>query len=165
MNLNSEQSKGIFSGVFFGYFVLVLHLLLIIGLAVTVVLLKGIYDFWWLILFGGLLLIGGSGYLLWQRLKASNRTISDLLNNPALHDRTLEVSLLGGLASVKIGHRDDSLKLIQPDTGSQQLLSPPQTSHAEEIGRLTRLLDEKLITREEFQQLKQELLAPPPARH
>ncbi|NOY13936.1 MAG: SHOCT domain-containing protein, partial [Deltaproteobacteria bacterium] len=32
MQLNDEQNRGIFNGVFLGYFVLLLHVLLILGL-------------------------------------------------------------------------------------------------------------------------------------
>ena len=58
MKLNDEQNKGLFNGVMIGYLVLLLHILLMVGLGVTVIVIKGIYDFRWLILLAGIALIG-----------------------------------------------------------------------------------------------------------
>lgn len=158
MKLNSEQGKGIFNGVFMGYCVLLLHVLLIVALGVAVVLLKGIYDFRWFLFFGGILLIGASGYLIYKRLKESNRRISDLMNDPALRDRTLEISLLGGMASVKLGHKDEQPRLIDVDhMGTVRQLEAPRSQLAE-LTQLSRMLENDLISREEFDRLKQELV-------
>ncbi len=159
MKLNNEQNKGIFNGVFLGYLVLLLHLLLILGLAAAVVLIKGIYDFRWFILAGGLVLVGVSGYLIYRRLKESNRKISDLMNDPTLRDRTLEISLFGGMASVKLGHRDNHPRLIEVnETNEIRLLEAP-SSPVKELSQLAKMLEDDLITREEFNRLKKEVVA------
>lgn len=156
--MSNEQNKGIFNSVFLAYFVLLLHVILMICLGVAVVLLKGIYDFRWLVFIGGLILIGGSGYLIYRRLKESNRRFRDMINDPALSDRTLEISLLGGMASVRVGHKDEQSRLI--DVGQipqvRQLEAAP--SQVNELGQLVKLLDDELISREEFERLKKELL-------
>ncbi len=50
MKIENEENKSFFSGVMLGSIVLGLHLVLVIGLGVAVVLIKGIYDLRWLIL-------------------------------------------------------------------------------------------------------------------
>lgn len=159
MKLNDEQNKGLFNGIFLGYLVLLLHVLLILGLAAAVVLIKGIYDFRWFILIGGLILVGGSGYLIYRRLKESNRKISDLMNDPTLRDRTLEISLFGGMASVKLGHRDNQPKLIEVNEIHEirQLEAP--SSPVKELSQLAKMLEDDLLTREEFDRLKKEIVA------
>ena len=92
------QIQKISSGVFLGYFILLLHLLLIVALGAGVVLIKGIFDFRWYILGGGTLLVGISGIMFFRYLRASNRSLRDAINDPALRDRTLEISFLGGIA-------------------------------------------------------------------
>ena len=155
MKFNSDSDKGTASGLFIGYTVLLLHVLLILGLGVAVVLIKGIYDFRWLILIGGIILLGGSCYFFYQRLKASNRSLREAMNDPALRDRTLEISVLGGMASVKLGHKDEGVRLLEENrTEIPQLLEAPQTTQVQELEKLAKMLDEELITREEFQQLK-----------
>lgn len=160
MVLNNDQDKGIFNGVFLGYFVLLLHVLLILGLGVAVVFLKGIYEFRWLIFFAGLALLGGSAYLFYRRLQAGNHKISALMNNPALRDRTLEISLLGGIASVKLGHKDEHIKLIETESSSVRQLESPAAIQLRELEHLARMLEEQLITREEFVRFKKEIVTP-----
>ena len=156
MKLNNEQNKGFFNGVFLGYLVLLLHILLILGLAAAVVLIKGIYDFRWFILIGGVILVGGSGYLIYRRLKENHRKISDLMNDPTLRDRTLEISLFGGMAAVKLGHRDNQPKLI--DVNEVRQLEAP-SSPVKQLSQLANMLEDDLITREEFNRLKKEIVA------
>ncbi len=159
MKLNDEQNKSVFSGVMLGYLVLVLHILLMIGLGVTVVLIKGIYDFRWLILIAGIALIGGSGYYFYRYFIEHKQRISDLMSNPAFSDRTLEISLMGGMATMRLGHKDDNLKLIQADseTAIKQLESP-ESIQIKELSKLSKKLDDDLITREEFLRLKQNII-------
>ncbi|MBN2791834.1 MAG: SHOCT domain-containing protein [Desulfuromonadales bacterium] len=152
-----EQNKSVFSGVMLGYVVLVLHILLMVGLGVAVVLIKGIYDFRWLVFIAGIALIGGSGYYFYRRMKESNRKLSDFMNDPAFQDRTLEISLLGGMATVKLGHRDDNIQLISAQDQPKQL-EAPQSAQVKELSTLNDMLEKGLITREEFLKLKKDIL-------
>ena len=159
MKLDSKQNKSVFSGVMLAYLVLLLHILLMVGLAVTVVLIKGIYDFRWLIFILGIALVGGSGYYFYHYFKEHRQKINDIMSDPAFNDRTLEISLMGGMATLKLGHKDDSIKLIEAegDTPIRQLESPG-SSQIKELSELNRMLDDELITREEFLRLKKEIL-------
>ncbi|MCK5825393.1 MAG: SHOCT domain-containing protein [Desulfuromusa sp.] len=159
MKLNGEQNKSVFNGVMLGYLVLVLHILLMIGLGVTVVVIKGIYDFRWLIIIAGIALIGGSGYYFYQYFREHKQRLYDLMSDPALNDRTLEISLMGGMATVRLGHKDDSIRLIETDSDNQiKQLEGPKSIQLKELSELSRMVDEGLITREEFLQLKKEIL-------
>ncbi len=160
MNINNEQNKGHFSGVFLGYFVLLLHILLILGLGAAVVFIKGLYDFRYLLTALGILFVGGSAYLFFRRFQENKRKLTDLMNDPAFQGRTLEISLLGGMASVKLGHNDNQPQLI--DVGPTQevkQLEAPRNPQVEELGQLAKMLEDELITREEFQQLKQKIVS------
>lgn len=158
MKMNNEQNKGIFNGVFLGYFVLLLHILLILGLGVTVVLIKGIYDFRWIIFVAGIVLVVGSGYFFYRRLKESNRSLRDAMNDPALRDRTLEISLFGGMASVKLGHTSEQPQLVDATNVNEirQLEAP--RSNVQELSELAKMLEEDLISRDEFDQLKKKMI-------
>ena len=160
MSTENNQNKSIFNGVFLGYSVLLLHVLLILGLGAAVVLIKGIYDFRWLLLTAGVILISGSGYFIYKRLKDSNRSLREAMNDPALRGRTLEISLLGGMASVKLGHRDDQPRLIEA-TNIEEIrqLEAPKVSQVQELNELVKMLESDLITQEEFQQLKQRVVS------
>jgi len=155
----TNPNKNIITGVFLGYIVLLLHVLLILGLGFTVVLIKGFYDFRWLFFILGIGLIGGSGYLFYKRLKDSNRSLREAMNDPALRDRTLEISLLGGMASVKLGHKDEHAKQIEvSDRVEIRQLEAPQVSQVQELGELVKMLEKDLLTPDEFSRMKKELI-------
>ncbi|PLY01843.1 MAG: hypothetical protein C0622_06420 [Desulfuromonas sp.] len=158
MKIENEQNRGIFSGVMMGYVVLLLHVLLMIALGVAVVLIKGVYDFRWLIFIAGIALIAGSGYYFYHYFKQHKQALREFMSDPALQDRTVEVSLLGGMASVKLGHRDDNIKLIQDDSRDVKQLDAPKAGHMKELSELSHMLEEGLISREEFDRLKKEIL-------
>ncbi|MEA3544862.1 MAG: hypothetical protein U9R69_06535 [Thermodesulfobacteriota bacterium] len=159
MKLNGEQNKSVFNGVMLGYLVLVLHVVLVFGLGVAVVLIKGIYDFRWLILITGIALLGGSAYYFYRYFKEHKQKISDLMSDPAFNDRTFEISLMGGMATLKIGHIDDSIRLIGTDSDTQvRQLEAPKSVQIKKLSELSRMLEDKLITREEFLQLKKEII-------
>ena len=159
MKLNDEQNKSVFNGVIIGYLVLLLHVLLIIGLGITVVVVKGIYDFRWLIIIAGIALIGGSGYYFYHYFKVHKQKIHDMMSDPAFNDRTLEISLMGGMATIKLGHKDENLQLIQAysETEIKQLESP-KSNQINELTKLNQMLNDGLITREEFLHLKQKII-------
>lgn len=159
MKLNDEQNKNFFSGVMLAYLVLLLHILLMVGLGVTVIVIKGIYDFRWLILLAGVALIGGSGYYFYRYFKEHKQRLRDLMDDPAFNDRTFEISLMGGMATLKVGHKDDAIRLIGTDSDDQiKQLEGPKSVQIKELSELSRMLDKELITREEFLQLKKEIL-------
>jgi len=158
MKLNDEQNKNFFSGVVLAYLVLLLHILLMVGLGITVVVIKGIYDFRWLILLAGIAIIGGSGYYFYRYFKEHKQKLHDLMSDPAFNDRTLEISLMGGMATVRLGHKDDNIKLIQADETEVKQLEQPKSVQIKELTELTRMLDDELSTREEFLKLKKEII-------
>lgn len=159
MKLNDEQNKSVFNGVMLGYLVLVLHVVLMVGLGVTVILIKGIYDFRWLIFIAGIALLGGSGYYFYHYFKEHKQKISDLMSDPAFSDRTFEISLMGGMATLKLGHKDDSIRLVGVDSDDQiKQLESPKSIQIKELSELSRMLDDELITREEFLQLKKKII-------
>ncbi|MCK5913618.1 MAG: hypothetical protein KAG12_07040 [Desulfuromusa sp.] len=159
MKLIDEQNKSVFNGVMLGYLVLALHVLMIIGLGITVVLIKGIYDFRWLIFIAGFALLGGSAYYFYHYFREHKQRISDLMSDPAFNDRTFEISLMGGMATLKLGHKDDSIQLIGADGENQiRQLEAPKSIQIQELSELSRMLDDELITREEFLRLKKEII-------
>ena len=155
---NKTQDKGILNGVFIAYMVLLLHVLLIIGIGFAVVLLKGMYDLRWVIITVTLVLIGGSAYFVIRRIKDLKRSLTETMNDPALRERTLEISLFGGMASMRVGHRDDNIRLIEADHTPVHQLESPATLQLRELEKLAKMLEDDLITREEFTRLKQEIV-------
>lgn len=162
MEQKNEQSRNIFSSVVVIALILVFHVILIVALVGSVILFKGIYDLRWWILAVGLLLIAGSGYYFYRRAKAGKRRLRDIINDPAFHNRSVEISLLGGMATLRVGHQDAEKRQprmidVNPNGETKQLPSPSSHQIAE-LTELNRMLEQGLITKEEFLRLKQDVL-------
>lgn len=164
MARDKNNDGGILKGIFAGYLILILHALLMLVVALLVVFLRGVVEYMLWIFLGGVALIGLSGYLFYRRLKKGSGQLASVLHDPALRDRPLEISFLGGLASVRLGQpgqRSDgevprAIEAHSIDASPQ--LEDPQALRRRELARLVLMLEKSLITQQEYDQLKQDLL-------
>lgn len=147
-----------FKSVLMAYFILVLHILLIAGLLVLVIFLRGIVNYMLWIFIGGSAVILASGYHFYKRMKKEGKTLREALNSPWYRGRTFEVSILGGLASLKIGKSEDVPILPQNLTMHQRRqLEDPETIRIRELSELVKMLEDNLITLDEYNMIKQQI--------
>ena len=94
-----------------------------------------------------------------RKMKAEGQSLRETLNSPLFRNRTVEVSLLGDMASFRVGHNDGKPPLL---TSSEE--NPPQQlewsgdNQVHELTELARLLKSGLITLDEYEQAKQKLI-------
>lgn len=162
MQIKEEQNRSMFNSMVVIALILLFHVVLIVGLISSVILFKGIYELRWWLLVVGLLLIGASCYFFYRRAKAGKRRLRDILNDPAFQNRSVEVSLMGGMATLRVGHQDNHYqqpKMIDvgPD-GEVKQLPAPSSHQIAELSELNRMLEQGLITKEEFLRLKRDIL-------
>lgn len=155
----SKQGEGLFKGVAMAYTVLLLHLLLIAGLGLVVIFLTGIATYMFWIVLGGITLLTLSGYLFFKRLRREGKTLGETLRAPDFQGREVEVSFLGGLASMRLGKAVPKKEINAGGYGQRPLLEDPEVLRVREIQALADLLEKNLITREEFDQAKQRLFS------
>ncbi len=157
----NKESDGVVKSVLVAYLILALHILLIAGIAVLVLFFRGVVNYMLLILAGGVVLIGLLAFYLVRRMRAEGRSLGDMLRNPAFEGRAVEVSLLGGMATVKLG-QPNQLPAIEHDAAIDlpRLDAPdaPASRDLSELAELARLLEKGLITVDEFNQAKRQLL-------
>ncbi len=156
-NKTKRDHDGIFKGVVLAHSILVLHLLMIAGLGLTIVFLTGLAHYMGWIVLGGMMILTISGYLFYRRIRKEGRSVGEALRTPLLQDREVEIRLLGGFASLRLGKPG-----AQPVEGGAYepplQLESPESVHIREIAALARLLEKNLITREEYDQAKRQLL-------
>lgn len=155
---SSQAQESIFKGILLAYFVIFCHVVLAIGLGVLMLFFGGVVAYlpWILALGGGLIVV--SGYLWWKYVKKRGIKLADILKDPVLHGRSIEVSLLGGFARVKFGHSYDALTIAQGDSKTPKQLHGPGVDRSEHLANLARLLKQDLITIDEFLEAKKELM-------
>jgi cytochrome c biogenesis protein CcdA len=161
-NKKKKEDRGFFNGIFLAYGILLLHVLLLILVGVSVVFFRGVVEYMPWILGGGLLLILLSGYLFFRRFRRNAEKLRQVLSDPVFRDRAVEVKLFGGIASLRLGQplpdteRPQQLSLNQAQQVVQ--LEDPETQRLRRLDQLVSLLEKKLITPEEFAQLKKDVI-------
>ena len=156
-----KEGDGLVKSVLLAYMVLVLHVVLIAGMAVLVIFFRGVVNYMLWIVLGGIVLIGFSAFYFFRRMRAEGRSLRETLKNPMFNGRSVEVSLLGGMATVKMGQ-----SALPPAIGHDAAidiprLEDPDTVHKREVSELAelaRLLEKDLITVDEFNKAKRHLL-------
>jgi len=152
-----KQGFDLTKGVFLAYFILVLHVLLIAGIGLLVLFFHGFLNYMVWIFVAGSVAIGISAYLFYRRMKAEGKTLKDVLNSSAFRGQSVEVSLLGGLASFKINRPDAAPQLPDALADPSRQLEDPETVRARQLTELAQLFEKELITREEFNTAKKRL--------
>ena len=140
------------------YLILVLHVLLLVVLGFLVFFFRGIVEYMlWIFLFGAVIILV-SAIWFFRKMKAEGQSLRDTLNSPAFRNRSVEVSLLGGMASFRVGHSGDRQPLLPGgEATSPQQLEWSSENQVNELTELARLLKSGLITLEEYEQAKQNL--------
>lgn len=154
---SSQPQESIFKGVLLAYFVLIFHVVLIIGLGAIMLFFGGVVAHLpWILAFGFVAVVG-SCYVWWQHLKKRGKTLKDILRDPLFEGRSVEVTLLGGLASFKLGQPRETLTIEPPASEGPRQIQDSTTRHAEELNRLALLLKQDLITIDEYLEKKKDI--------
>jgi len=155
--LKKKDGDGLMKSVMMAYLILVLHVVLLMGLGVLVFFFRGIIHYMpWIVLFGAAAILA-SGYWFYRRMKAEGRSLRDTLNSPLFRNKTVEVSLLGGLAQFRVGHSNDPPLLGGGRSDNTRQLEWSGESQVQELTELARLLQNGLITPDEYEQAKQKI--------
>lgn len=156
--MGRQGGEGLFKSVMAAYLVLVLHVLLIVGLGLVVIFFSGIVQYMlWIFLVGAAVILASFFYF-YRRMKAEGRSLREMMQSPMFNGRPVEISLLGGLASFKVGGNAEGPLELGTDTHNPSLqLEDPDAARLREIKELANLLKEDLITREEYEKAKQHI--------
>ena len=153
-----EKDSQHFKSVLMAYFILVLHVLLVAGLVLMVIFFRGIVNYMIWIFLGGLIAIIFSGYHFYKRMKREGKTLREILHTYRHSGRSVEVSFLGGLASLKIGGEHHSPPALNSNSpGHLKQLEDPESIRYKEFSELVRLLENNLITLEEYNKFKEQI--------
>lgn len=158
MALNKkEKEESHLKSVLMAYLILVLHVVLITGLVLLVIFFRGIINYMIWIFIAGTAAIVASAYHFYKRIKMEGKTLRDIFNSRRFGGRTVEVNLLGGLASLKISGSNGPVALDTASSGQLKQLEDPKVIHNREFSELVRLLENDLITLDEYNKFKEQI--------
>jgi hypothetical protein len=151
------------SSLFFAFSILLFHVVLLAAIGLLVFIFRGIVTYFAWILLGGGLLAGAGLFVLYRYMQKEKSMVAKLLELPEFKDRRVEVNLLGGLASFKIDRKDQPHPAIDgQSTLLPRQLEDPDSRRIRELSELARLLEKNLISLEEYDRVKDELLSKSP---
>jgi hypothetical protein len=155
--IKNKEGNGLFKSVLMAYLIVILHILLFAGLALLVLFFRGIVNYTIWIFIGGLVIIIVSLFYFYRRIKAGGKILKDTLNSPEFRDRPVEVSFLGGVASVRFGRPGGLSALGGGFAQPPPQLEAPEKIRVRELTELARLLEKNLITLEEYNKAKEQI--------
>jgi hypothetical protein len=150
-----KENNGVIKSIFIAYFILLLHILLLAGIGVLVLFFRGIVNYMLWVFLAGTGIIIFSAYRFYRKMKKEGKTLREMMNSPLFRGREVEISLLGGLASLKVG-KPQYLALENYHDEIKQL-EDPDTMRLKELNELVRLFENNLITLEEYNQGKKQI--------
>ena len=152
-----ENGTGLFKGVMLAYFIVVLHVLLFAGVVLMVIFFRGIINYMLWILIGGGVIIIAVVYYIYRRMKEEGKTLKETLSSPMFSGRPIEVSVLGGLASFKMG-RPSNMPALGNNQPKQFLqLEDSSSMRIRELTELANLFENNLISRDEYNIAKRQI--------
>ncbi len=155
---NRFDDDSLTKGVLLAFVILAFHVGMLLLVALLIVFFGFIIQYFvWILLFIGVVVAGSIGYILYS-LKKQSSGIAEVLTMPEFKGKNVELRLFGGLASVKITDTQGSSSMLEHDGASQiKYLESPDSARVRDLSELAKLLENDLITREEYQQAKDEL--------
>ncbi|MDJ0782682.1 MAG: SHOCT domain-containing protein [Desulfosarcinaceae bacterium] len=157
-----KESDGLLKSVLMAYLVLALHVLVIAMICILVIFFRGIVNYMLWIFLAITLLILASGYYFYRRMRAEGKNLREMMHSPLFAGRSVEVSFMGGFASIRLNQQGDPLPPAIAATPAQMQLEDPETQRIRQLTELAGLLERDLISREEYDTAKQQLLKPSP---
>lgn len=153
-----KEIPGLFQGIMLAHLILLLHILLVACIGLLIIFFQGVVTYLPLILIAGLTVACGSAYYLFRRLKAQGKSLGALLRSPPFSGKSVEIRLLGGVASVRIDSHGDENKLADPGhTRHASLPEDQNKTHRRELIELARILEEDRENPDTYNRVKRKL--------
>ena len=156
---NKNKGENLFGAVLMVHLILFLHLLIIAGIVLMVIFFRGITQYTLWIFLGATVLFILSAIIIIRRIRSrGKKVLRDIEESSLYQGRDFEVSFLSGLVSLKFG-RPDGLKAIENKSPGVNLqLEDPETMRIRDLAELSRMYEKDLITFEEYNQTKNQIL-------
>jgi len=156
----NQKDSSVTGGIFLAYSIIILHALIIALLFMLIIFFRGIVHYILWITLAGIGFTFLSGLFFFRKLKKNSQKLKDVLNDPAFSGRTLEIGFFGGAAVLKVNpHTEQPIALGYETTKALPHLDRNENT-INDLNRLGMLLEQNLITRDEFDRLKNKIIQP-----
>jgi len=162
--LMKKDSEDLLRGILLAHLILFLHLLFIAGLGLVVIFFHGISQYMLWIFVGTTAILLVSGFFCYRHIKTRGKqTLKDIEESAVFKNRSFEVRILGGVASLRFGRPGGPTAIENAASAAHDpryQLEDPETLQVRELTALADMLEKNLLTLEEFSRAKQKILHP-----
>ena len=143
-SVNQQSENTIYKGIMAAFLILIMHVLLIGGIGIMVLFFYGIinHSIWMVIAIT--CFFSGTVWIV-RRIRESRTVINNVTGN-SLKGKTIEVSLLGGIANFKISESQDNLRITQGPSAVQKQITTSTPDNIRTLAELADLYEKKLIS-------------------
>jgi len=159
------------SNIWTGYSIILVHLFFVVALATSMIFIQALSEYFIYVLAGGLISALLLFLFIYRKLRRDGRQMVDNLQKASSrYGHDIRIDLMGGMASIAISNQrppagQPPLQLAGNRAGDAVEALPAPDQNAEktrtELLRLAELYENQLISRNEFDLLKKNLLSPP----
>ena len=150
-----SETDGTMKSISYAFLILLLHLVLIAGIGILVLFFKVVVSNLLWVVVGCSAVLTALFYLLYRRMKKEGRGLREMLSLPMFKGRTVEVSFLGGVATLKLGSPAPAAAIDTITVDPARQLEDPGAINIKELNELVRLFENNLITLDEYNKAKQ----------
>lgn len=160
MKQTDNQKEGLFRSIFTAHIIVLLHILILAGVGLMVVLFKGVYLYLPWIMGGIGIFILLTAWFIYRQVRSGSSDIHQILSMPQFKDRNVEIKIIGGLATLKMGpaSKNDVIQLENRETNNAMLLEEKSRRTEDKLAMLLQLYEKKLISEKDFERAKQEII-------
>ena len=156
----ASHSGEVLRGILFFQLIVVSQVIIVAMIALVVLFINGFAQYFYWIVFGGGAVVLVTAAMIYRSIKKNGlKSVNEMIRSPDLRDRNVEVRVLGGLVSLKLGgDKPHPAALEDPSIHTPLQLEDPEIHRIRELTELSRLLEKDLITMDEFQRSKARIL-------
>ncbi|MEW5735118.1 MAG: hypothetical protein AB1921_09705 [Thermodesulfobacteriota bacterium] len=153
-----KATEGLMRSIMIAHLILLLHAALAGGLFVSIIFFQGLVHYMpWIFLTGAFVVVA-SGLRVYAIMKRDQKTLAEILRDPLFAGRPVTLSFMGGLVSLRVGSPERPLVMKDASPDALTLAETP-ASRARELSRLAGLYERNLLSWQEYEDAKKDLLS------
>jgi len=155
-----EKNKdGMMKGLLVAQVILLGHVVLVCAIFFVMVFFQGVVRYMpWIFLAGGAII----AFIIWRiyaKMKREHKNLGDILRDPMFEGRSIEISFMGGAMQLKLGMPAAPLLIEDANPGAARQNETRPALQVRELTALAVLFERKLITEDEYNKAKSDLLS------
>ncbi len=156
--MSKKAENTIYKGILGAFLILIMHVALLGIIGILILFFHGIVNYLGYIIIGMSCSVIIWWYWFYRRSKKHSSVVRGIVEDSILSGKSVEISLFGGAATFKVGDSKTAQIAVKGGQNTVRQLESPKPDSVDTLTDLGRLYEKKLITAEEFEKAKKNIL-------